>query len=247
MIAAVLFSMTVASIHANGKEVKNESEDLTYESLPKEELERADKAFKEFKENWNNDIPEENLKQKGFTDEEIKKTKRTKRSVGGSTMTREARGDILITKDQKLIWRHGHAGVVYNDSYVVEALPAPDNVDYQYIGKWKWPHYDGAYETVKGMYVVDKNGNKAEQKYYTWAGSNAGSHVGKPYNKTIVNMYRTDRFYCSQLVWRAWKDSGYDVGNDSTFFVTPADIAADNNTRTWYSRSSPNLCVNSLS
>lgn len=51
---------------------------LTYESLPKEELERADKAFKEFKENWSNDIPDENLKQKGFTDEEIKKRKERK-------------------------------------------------------------------------------------------------------------------------------------------------------------------------
>ncbi|AVF25137.1 cell wall-associated hydrolase [Paenibacillus larvae subsp. larvae] len=52
----------------------------------------------------------------------------------------------------------------------------------------------------------------------------------------FVNMYRTDQFYCSQLVWRVWKDSGYDVSNNSVAFVTPADIAQDNNTRTWYSR-----------
>lgn len=161
---------------------------------------------------------------------------RTKRSVGGSTMTREARGDILITKDQHSSgWYYGHAGVVYNDSYVVEALPGK-GVIYNYIGEWKWSDYEGAYKTIKGMYVVDNNGNKVEQKYYTWAGSNAGSHVGKPYNSTFVNMYRTDRFYCSQLVWRAWKDSGYDVSNNSIVFVTPADIAADNNTRIWYSR-----------
>jgi len=208
---------------------------LTYESLPKEELERADKAFKEFKENWSNDIPEENLKQKGFTDEEIKKTKRTKRSVDDPIMTREARGDILLTFDQGVKgFQYGHAGVVYNDSYVVEALW--EGVDYVYIGKWKWPDYQGAYDTVKAMYVEDNNGNKAEQKYYTWAGSNAGYHVGKPYNKTFVNMYRTDQFYCSQLVWRACKDSGYDVSNNSVAFVTPLDIAQDNNTRRWYSR-----------
>jgi hypothetical protein len=88
---AVLFSVTAASIHANASEVKNESDDyeaLSYEFLPKEELERADRVFKEFSENWNNDIPEKNLKQKGFSDEELKKMKRTKRSVGGSTMTR---------------------------------------------------------------------------------------------------------------------------------------------------------------
>ncbi|MED3648991.1 YiiX/YebB-like N1pC/P60 family cysteine hydrolase [Heyndrickxia sporothermodurans] len=52
----------------------------------------------------------------------------------------------------------------------------------------------------------------------------AKSFLNKPYNFAFGNKTTTDKFYCSQLVWRAWQLMGYDLDYNRGKFVWPGDL-----------------------
>lgn len=59
---------------------------------------------------------------------------------------------------------------------------------------------------------------------------------GKPYNKNFFDKNREDKFYCSQLVWKAWLKQGIDIekGSVPNGAVTPADLVNSSNTTVAY-------------
>lgn len=124
-------------------------------------------------------------------------------------------GDILITYNGgKKSLLHGHAGIVsLNNNVTIEAFPWQGVV--RKSNRW--------YEKGNRLYRP-KNVSVSQ---YRAAARNAQSHVGKEYFLDIFNKWRTDKFYCSQLVWRAWLDAGKNIAPSSGNIVTPGDLEKD--------------------
>lgn len=106
-----------------------------------------------------------------------------------------AKGFILVTKDKyKGAVPTGHAGIIYSEGTVIEAMP--EGV-VRKSNKWY-----SRYKTCYGAYV--KNTSQAQKnKAANWA----NKQVGKPYNYNFYNPNTRKAFYCSQLVWAAYKDT----------------------------------------
>jgi hypothetical protein len=133
----------------------------------------------------------------------------------------------------------GHAGIVSDEvpggkkenrnTLVVESFPKdknhPDGVAH-YANDWSI-----RYKTVKGMHIAG-----ADTVDYRTAAQDARFQIGKPYNWNYLNKKRVDKFYCSQLVWRAWYNRGRDIDGDGGLIVTPNDIIKDNDTVDFYSQ-----------
>ena len=124
-------------------------------------------------------------------------------------------GDILITYNgDKKSWIHGHAGIVStNNNVTIEAFP------------WRGVIRNSNRWYEKGNRLYRPKNVRGGQ--YTAAARNAESHVGKEYFLDIFNKWRTDKFYCSQLVWRAWLDAGKNIAPSSGNIVTPGDLEQD--------------------
>lgn len=110
-------------------------------------------------------------------------------------------GVICIDNSTTSGFTHGHVGIVAPTKYdnsIVEAVP--DGVR---IKKGEW--------TKGKIWQVSVKATTAEQDNSVawWA---AGKE-GKPYHKNFVDTTPRDRFYCSHLVWAAYKDvTGVDIG-----------------------------------
>lgn len=123
-------------------------------------------------------------------------------------------GDILITYNGGTNWIHGHAGIVSrNNNVTIEAFP------------WRGVIRNSNRWYEKGNRLYRPKNVRGGQ--YTAAARNAESHVGKEYFLDIFNKWRTDKFYCSQLVWRAWLDAGKNIAPSSGNIVTPGDLEKD--------------------
>lgn len=221
---------------------------------------RADAQYEEALNSWSNEVPVENLIAKGVNPLEanlaVEQMSIGSESMGSESMGSESMGsesmstastapalqyevpsEVLVTLDQKTAgFNHGHAAIIISADYNVEAFSS--GVNYYYIGPWKWPTYAGAYNTVKAEWVALNDGGYPAQNFRDWAVGNAKSHVGKPYNTNFFDQYNTSKFYCSSLVWRAWKDSGIDIDGGWDSAVSPWDLHQDANTKEYYSRGS---------
>ncbi len=114
------------------------------------------------------------------------------------------KGVILVTPDKlKGIIPTGHAAIIYSSTRVVESLSG-------------------------GVTTGNNNWNKTRKKCYgvtvigttTTQDSNAANYcykqIGKPYNWNYLNVSTRSSFYCSHLVWAAFKDLyGIDLNTGS--------------------------------
>lgn len=139
-------------------------------------------------------------------------------------------GDILVTLDGassgSLTWAGGHAGVVENSSYVIEAFGNKGDNN----GVRRWPNnWTTRYVHFKALKV-----SNASSTAYTNAKNVAVSHLNKPYNYNFFNVTTTSSFYCSQLAWRAWYNQGYDLNDGGA--VWPVDLIESPLTYATYSQ-----------
>ncbi|ASR46344.1 hypothetical protein B4V02_06455 [Paenibacillus kribbensis] len=137
-------------------------------------------------------------------------------------------GDILVAYNASS-WGidfgyPGHAAIVSLISgKTVESFP-DDGVQY-HTNDWR------SRSNVYGMSVKGASGSQ-----YRGAAQYAANQIGKRYNWNFVDPWREDRFYCSQLVWKAWKTQGIDVDYITIDpVVTPMEIAKSGNTSIYYS------------
>lgn len=145
--------------------------------------------------------------------ETIKPGKKQFKSVQSEEGTYPTKtGSVLVTRDGFLDKLVGHACIVYNSSSTVESFPGS--------GVGTYPNdWNTRYNVVYGTEV-----NKASTDQNQSAASYAYEHIGSPYNWNFLNPDTTDSFYCSQLVYQAYKQtSGIDL-NYNGGMVVPIDL-----------------------
>ncbi len=131
------------------------------------------------------------------------------------------KGDILISNVAKSydVIRHGHTALMSTiPNYVVEAVRSGVQHNPASI-YWGQPHIND-----EELYYV-KN---APDSAYLAAYQFAVAQVGEPYN-VYAGFENNTEWYCSKLVFKAWKSAGYNVG-PLMGPVLPIDIAASPNT-----------------
>lgn len=108
-----------------------------------------------------------------------------------------------------------------------------DGVQLEPLGYWAGNSSGSAnkvyvYEVQKRRWVWNwlKSGYKytsASSAECTQAADNAFEYIGKPYS--LGSKWDTDKFYCSELVWRAWYDVSSDYNmNNFLGWVSPLDL-----------------------
>lgn len=121
----------------------------------------------------------------------------------------------------------GHAAIVSSKEHItIESFSkafSPKNVHgvERYTNNW---------ERRPGAMLLRPKDASARQ--YSSSANYAFNQLGKPYNGNFFNKNRTDQFYCSQLVWRAWLESGIDIeaGTVPNGIISPSDLVRSSNT-----------------
>ena len=109
-------------------------------------------------------------------------------------------GVILVTKDSYHGLPIGHAAIIYDYDNVVESFK--DGGVQKGENDW-----DGSKKTCYALNVKDTDAIQDED-----AADWAYAQIGKPYNIDFNDIDTRDKFYCSQLVWAAYKDTcGIDI------------------------------------
>ncbi|WP_102400994.1 YiiX/YebB-like N1pC/P60 family cysteine hydrolase [Haloimpatiens massiliensis] len=199
------------------------------------ELQRNKEEAKNIIENWDkikvNVTPEQEnqiIKEKSMYLEKLTKNSydsklATSRAAAITSSTSiGSYGDVLITP---VSWASGgsltgHAGLVdWNSDYTVESYPS-DGVQRR-VNDWR---------TRYTKIVVGHVGSAMNM---TDAINYATSKINYGYNAQFANKWRTDKFYCSQLVWRAYIDQGIDLDKDGGNAVFPTDLI-DNDLTIFY-------------
>lgn len=136
-------------------------------------------------------------------------------------------GDIIITKSSHTLgWRNGHAALVVDaeNQETLEAIILGQNTALRHIRKWeKYPNF-----LVLRLAGVDASERKQVAK---WAKKNlldipyrltAGFFGEKGKGEAIVPVTGTQ---CAHLIWRAYKEFGYDLDENGGWIVTPRQLA----------------------
>ncbi|GAA0697017.1 YiiX/YebB-like N1pC/P60 family cysteine hydrolase [Paraclostridium ghonii] len=151
-----------------------------------------------------------------------KNQSRSARSIEGRYPTDP--GAILVTSDGVVDKLIGHAGIVYNSTTTVESNTEKGVATYP--NTWNTSR-----KSVYGLLVKNSSPQKDQD-----AANYAYTQIGKPYNWNFFNTETTDSFYCSQLVYRAYKEvTGINL-NYNGGMVTPADLIDSPETSMIYSQ-----------
>ncbi len=130
-------------------------------------------------------------------------------------------GDILMTKStQTLFWRHGHCGIVIDaeKGITLESLEPGTISMKQDISKWRY------YPTIKVLRLKNA-GEKVIENIVKYSES---SLTGLKYS-IFASKYQygiiPKSANCSQLIWQAFNNCGYNLDSNRGMLVTPEDIA----------------------
>lgn len=130
-------------------------------------------------------------------------------------------GDILMTKStQTLFWRHGHCGIVIDaeNGITLESLEPGTISMKQDISKWRYYptlkvlRLKNADEKVIADIIKYSQNSLTGIKYRILAAKCQSGIIPKSAN-------------CSQLIWQAFNNYGYDLDSNKGMLVTPEDIA----------------------
>ncbi|SMO34267.1 YiiX/YebB-like N1pC/P60 family cysteine hydrolase [Propioniciclava tarda] len=141
--------------------------------------------------------------------------------LSGSFPTR--RGTFLVempTTNNATYWYQpytGHAAMVYSQYSIVESLR--EGVRWTQARLWAARTWDVFGGTVIGTSVAQDSaaGDYAARQAGAFANySSAG--IGKPYNSNFYDVDTRSKFYCSQLVWAAFKDTA-SINLDTSAFL----------------------------
>ncbi|NOW07175.1 YiiX/YebB-like N1pC/P60 family cysteine hydrolase [Clostridium beijerinckii] len=133
----------------------------------------------------------------------------------GSPNSVGSAGDILVTP--ATVFGNGpitgHAGMVdLNPDLTIESMTSGGVR--RYTNDWKTRY-------TKALCATVKNADPEQAVDY------ASSKIGSSYNYNFLNKWKTDTFYCSQLVWRAYIEQGIDLDKDGGNAVLPTDLVSD--------------------
>ena len=132
----------------------------------------------------------------------------------------------MVTSDKyKGLIPTGHAAIVWAKPTVIESL-----ANGVVTGPNDW------YNSKTTCYGVAVNGTTFEQDDY--ASNWCYGQRGKPYNFNFYDVGTREKFYCSQLVWAAFKDN-YNIDLNTSEFgvaVHPLELAVAQNTYIVYKK-----------
>jgi uncharacterized protein YycO len=146
-------------------------------------------------------VSRDQAKQKKAAKAKSKKIHKDKKKPSSNLGALGAAGDyptragvILVTSDAyKGLIPTGHAAIVVNASLVVEAMP-----NGVVFGPNAWQGKGQAYAVTARTTTYAQDAQAAQ-----WA----IGKIGRPYNYDYWNTATRTKFYCSQLVWAAFKDN----------------------------------------
>lgn len=132
-------------------------------------------------------------------------------------------GDILITPNSHTYgFRNGHAAIVVDaeEGQTLEAVVLGEPVCIQSIRKW---------ETVPTVIVLRlRNVSAEERKEIAEYAVQQMDEVCYGFTQDMFDYFWNDDIkntHCSHMVWKCFKDFGYDLDSNGGIFVTPKDIA----------------------
>lgn len=130
------------------------------------------------------------------------------------------KGVILVTPDRyKNLIPTGHAGIILNSTQVVESI---DKGVVRGSNDW-YRSKNQAY----GVTVRSTSGAQ-DRKAADWA----NKQYGKPYNFNFLDKVTQKKFYCSQLVWSAFKNN-FNIDLDTAAWgaaIHPMELVTTNKT-----------------
>lgn len=133
-------------------------------------------------------------------------------------------GAILVTKDGSSGKLIGHAGIVHTAKTTVESFS--DGGVKVYNNNWR-----DRYNTIYGLGVGSTTANQ-DKTAATWAYNKRNS----PYNWIFEQPELTNAFYCSQLVYKAYKSTTGVNLNYGGGAVFPYDLVRSGETYTSYTK-----------
>lgn len=131
------------------------------------------------------------------------------------------RDGVICVSDAKLgPVNYGHAGIVAAAPYydqTIEALNPSDGVQAVY---GIWPYR----EDMKGRRIYQCGVTATSVEQDQQAAITASQWIGKPYDVKST-LTTTDTFYCSQLVYQAYRlGAGYTLPHSTPLVIFPADL-----------------------
>lgn len=132
-------------------------------------------------------------------------------------------GDILVTlSTHSFGWRHGHAGIVYDDFSVIESISIGVDSSKENVFYWK------DYGCVAVLRVKDKTYDErlkvAEFANEHLTGRAYSLFAGLGFTKAPSYNNNNLKLQCSYLPWYAWQQFGVDLDSDGGRIVTSYDI-----------------------
>ena len=112
------------------------------------------------------------------------------------------RDGVICVTDGKVsgIINTGHAGIVAPAPYYYATIEAfPNNGVRVHYGSWATKYRN---QTVWQL-GVKSTSVAQDQQAANWA----VRQIGKPYNSNFFDVWTRSKFYCSQLVWAAYRDT----------------------------------------
>ncbi len=131
-------------------------------------------------------------------------------------------GDILVTPNSHTYgFRNGHAAIVIDaeEGLTLEAVVLGEPVCVQTIKKW---------ETIPSVMVLRlRNASAEERKDIAEYAVEQMNQVCYGFTQDLFDVVWNEEIkntHCSHMVWKCFKDFGYDIDSDGGIFVTPNDI-----------------------
>lgn len=133
------------------------------------------------------------------------------------------RGDLFYYPSKSAGINHGHIGMFRWKTVVVEAANKSLGVRKINVAKRSVPENKTLYMWVSlDKSAIGQTDAVAQRKASNWANQKDGAEY-RPWTDT-KNKYYSAPFNCSQLVWAAYDNQGYDLDNNGGDCVWPANI-----------------------
>jgi uncharacterized protein YycO len=210
LISALVLTMSIGVINVSAAVISKDTTSTNAPVLSSSQQAAVDKAYNAFNaRSTTNKSVYNDVKASGDYS-----TQRMDNGLSAGGIYPIRKGAILVTSDSNILGVHmGHAGMVYDSKTTVEAKPG---------GVFTFPNtWNTQYTHVQGVSV------RSTSVAQDVAAANYCYHqYGKAYNPYFYNTTTRDTFYCSQLVWAAYKDL-YSLNIDPNTSVPSCIVPVD--------------------
>lgn len=189
------------------------------EELSFEEFEKwYDKNFDDLRKSSNEFKTDNEIKKEIINAEaEARKNTRGFNALSTNNWT-HLPGDILVTDENKNVWRHGHAALVTSSAYTVEIFRPGDTLTTSRSIRTNWTNRYNSRALLRYKWYDGATAAKAVHHETNRARNNT---IEYSLTKTVTNTSHNST-YCSKSVWQAYRyGAGVTLVNPNLGHVTP--------------------------